>query len=182
VARFGQDETVIVHRQGMVARLHKITHQEDTMVTTGRIIQALRDTNATEARIDADGLGAGVYDRLHEQKYPAKEMRSGFKAIDSEQFLNTRAEWYWNLRKLFEAKEIDIGTDEDLASQLSKLKYKITSKGQIQIESKEEMKRRGLRSPDRADALMLAFAVLPKPKQYSFTAPGQISSSGAPLP
>ena len=182
VARFGQDETVLVHRRGKVARLYKATHQEDTMATTGRIIRALRDTNATEARIDADGLGAGVYDRLHEQKFPAKEMRSGFKAIDSEQFLNTRAEWYWNLRKCFENKEIDIGEDEELASQLSKLKYKITSKGQIQIESKEEMKRRGLKSPDRADALMLAFANLPKKTSYSFSAPSQISSSGIPLP
>lgn len=169
VARFGQDETVIGHRQGPVFKLHTISHQEDTMVTAGRVIKALRETLASEARIDGDGLGAGVFDRLKEQKFPAKEMRAGFKAQDTEQFLNTRAEWYWCLRQHFESKNIDIGTDEELASQLSKLKYKITSKGQIQIESKDEMKRRGLKSPDRADALMFAFAAIPEKKKLNMT-------------
>jgi len=72
------------------------------MQTTGRIIAALEETQATEARIDADGLGAGVYDRLNEQGKPAIEMRSGFAAKDPEHFLNARAEWFWGIRERFE--------------------------------------------------------------------------------
>ncbi len=160
IARYGEDETVIILRRGPVARIVKTTFQEDTMRTTGRVITALGDTGATEARIDADGLGAGVYDRLNEQGKPAVEMRSGQSPRDKEQFLNARAEWFWGLRERFECGDIDLDKDEDLAAQLANIKYKFTSKGQIQIESKDEMKRRGVHSPDRADALMLAFAAI----------------------
>ena len=62
------------------------------------------------------------------------------------------------MRERFESGDIDIEDDEELISQLSNIKYKINSRGQIQIESKDDMKKRGLPSPDRADALMLAFA------------------------
>jgi phage terminase large subunit len=162
IARYGEDETVIVYRQGTCARVLTTSMQESTMQTSGRIIQALRSTSAIEARIDADGLGAGVFDRLNEQGQPVVEMRSGGSARDKEQFLNARAEWYWGLRERFEKGEIAIDKDEELAAQLSDIKYKFTSRGQIQIESKDEMKRRGVHSPDRADALMLAFANIAK--------------------
>jgi phage terminase large subunit len=160
VARQGQDESVIVLRRGPVARIHVATHQEDTMQTAGRIVRVLAETRAAEARIDAVGLGAGVYDRLAEQCLPVVEMQSGQAPLDSERFLNARAEWYWGLRERFEQGDIDLDEDEELAAQLANLKFKFTSRGQIQIESKEDMKKRGLRSPDRADALMLAFASL----------------------
>lgn len=159
IARYGGDETVILHRRGPVARIAKATFQEDTMQTTGRVIAALAATGATEARIDADGLGAGVFDRLHEQGKPAIEMHSGQSPRDKERFLNARAEWFWALRERFETGDIDID-DEDLAAQLANIKYKFTSRGQTQIESKDDMKRRGVHSPDRADALMLAYAAL----------------------
>lgn len=178
VARFGSDETVIVHRCGPVARIITTTHQEDTMETTGRVVMALNNTKAISARIDAVGIGAGVFDRLNEMGKPADEMQSGQSAQDPERFLNSRAEWWWGLRERFESGDIDIDNDEDLAAQLATLKYKPTSRGQIQVESKEDMKRRGLASPDRADALMLAFAALPKRPNYSFAYNGPVVSSG----
>lgn len=158
VARFGSDDTVIGQRRGPVARLLQVTRQEDTMTTTGRVIQALMDTNATEARIDAVGLGAGVYDRLHEQSKPAVEMQAGRAPKNSERFLNARAEWYWELRERFESMSIDLDEDEDLAFQLANIKYKPNSRGQIVIESKDDMKKRGLGSPDKADVMMMLFA------------------------
>lgn len=85
-------------------------------------------------------------------------MQSGQAPRDNERFLNARAEWFWGLRERFEAGDISLDKDEDLAAQLANIKYKFTSWGQIQIESKDDMKRRGVHSPDRADALMLAFA------------------------
>jgi len=177
VARQGSDETVIVDRNGPVARIYKVTMQEDTMQTTGRVVAALLDTGAVRAKVDAVGIGAGVVDRLKEMGKPVEEMQSGQAAQDSERFLNSRAEWWWGLRSRFESGDIDIDDDEELAAQLANIKYKFTSRGQIQIESKDEMKKRGLSSPDRGDALMLAFADVKRPEySYSYSGGGSVSS------
>lgn len=158
VARFGADETVIIHRSGPVARIIKTLPKCDTMELTGHVVHAIRETNASAAKIDAVGVGAGVLDRLVELNLPAADMQSGGASIDPEKYKNARAEWWWGLRTRFEEGDIDIENDEILISQLANIKYKITSRGQILIESKEEMKKRGLPSPDRADTLMLVFA------------------------
>ncbi len=157
VARFGSDETVIFCRYGNHARIHKVLPMSDTMETAGAVIQAIRETGATLAKIDSIGIGAGVFDRLNEQGIPVQEMQSGMAAKDKERFANARAEWWGELRTRFEEGEIDIPDDETLVSQLSAIRYKVNSRGQIQIESKDDMKRRGMASPDRADALMLVF-------------------------
>ena len=69
---------------------------------------------------------------------------------DKERFVNARAEDYWSLRELFEAEEIDIDElDDVLAAQLGSIKWTIDSRGRIKIESKDDMRKRGLPSPDR---------------------------------
>jgi len=161
VARYGADETVLIHRRGPVARLWKAIPMGDTMETAGEVRIALRETGADSAKIDTVGLGAGVYDRLKEQGSPAYEMNSGDAAADRERFANARAEWWWGLRSRFESGDIDIDGDEELVEQLANIKYKVNSRGQILIESKDDMKKRGRKSPDRGDALMLAFAKIP---------------------
>jgi hypothetical protein len=158
IARFGDDETVIGYREGARARILLTTAKEDTMQTTGRIVQAANKIDPSEIKVDSVGVGAGVVDRLNEQGYNVIEMNGGFASDDPEKYLNKRAEWYWELRERFEAGLIDIDpADEELASQLSNIKYKLNSKGKIQIESKEEMKKRELPSPDRADWLAYVF-------------------------
>lgn len=159
VARFGSDETVIMLRQGPKARIYKVLPMSDTMATAGEVIFALRETGAPLAKIDSVGVGAGVFDRMKEQDIPVVEMQSGASAQDKERYANARAEWWWALRSRFESGDIDIPNDEMLVAQLSGIRYKINSRGQILIESKDEMKRRGVSSPDRADALMLVFGV-----------------------
>jgi len=161
VARYGSDETVIMARWGPVARVVKVMPMSSTMEVAGEVIKALRETGTRNAKIDAVGIGAGTYDRLREQGKPVEEMQSGAASSDPEVYLNTRAEWYWGLRTRFETGDIDIENDPQLISQLSNIKYKINSRGQIQIESKEDMKKRGLSSPDRADALSLTFGKMP---------------------
>jgi hypothetical protein len=158
VARFGSDETVIMVRRGNRSHILKTLPMSDTMETAGAVIIAMRETGATLAKIDSVGIGAGVYDRLKEQKIPVIEMQSGASAKDKERFANSRAEWWWTLRDRFEQGTIAIDNDDTLISQLSSVKYKVNSKGQILIESKDEAKRRGVKSPDRADALMMLFA------------------------
>ncbi len=161
VARYGIDETVIIHHRGPHARVVKVVPMCDTMEVVGHVIRALQETKAIRAKIDAVGIGAGVFDRLREQNLPAEEMQSGAAAKDKDRYANARAEWWWDLRTQFESGEIDIADDEILISQLSNIRYHINSRGQIQIESKEDMKKRGVGSPDRADTLMLAFATKP---------------------
>lgn len=170
VARFGADETVICHRAGPVARIIKTIQKCDTMELTGIVVQQIRETASSVAKIDAIGVGAGVLDRLNELEMPAQDMQSGAAAKDPERYKNARAEWWWGLRTRFEDGDIDIENDEVLLSQLANIRYKVTSRGQILIESKEEMKKRGFPSPDRADALMLAFAETEEPYDDSYLA------------
>lgn len=157
VARYGEDRTVILERRGPVVRCRSVSQQEDTMQTAGRVAQALRETGASAAHVDVIGVGAGVVDRLREQGLPVVPVNVGEAAWDSERFTNRRAECFWALRERFEAEAIDLDpADEELAAQLSALKYKFDSRGRILIESKDDMRKRGMASPDQADALMLA--------------------------
>lgn len=163
VARFGTNETVVTLRTGNRAEIIKRFRHIDTMQTAGQVARLIQDCNAEVAKIDADGIGAGVYDRLKEQHFPVRAMHSGAKARDDTKFINARAEWWWNLRSRFEEGTIDIEDDDDLISQLSNIKYKLNSQGRIQVESKEDMRKRGVESPDLADSLMLAFAQAKNP-------------------
>jgi hypothetical protein len=157
VARFGSDSSIIMQRKGSVARILKTIRKNDTMELSGEVIVALRSTGAIIAKIDSIGVGAGVFDRLNEQEFPVFEMQSGGASSDKERYANARAEWWWNLRDRFESGDIDIEDDEELIAQLANIKYKVTSRGQILIESKDDMKKRGLPSPDKGDALMMVF-------------------------
>lgn len=159
VARFGTDRTVICVRQGShVIAINQ--HQKlDTMQTTGLVVKAINDYNPKSVRIDEIGIGAGVLDRLHELGHNQVEgINVGNKATDPEHFFNLRSELYDNLRARFEERTIVIPNDEDLIGQLASLRVEYTSRGQLKVEAKETMRRRSLPSPDKADALMLAFA------------------------
>lgn len=159
VARRGSSESVIVVRRGGVVRCVRARVGEDTMRTTGEVIRALRIHGAVIAKVDDVGVGGGVVDRLREQGEPAVGLNGGQRPQERQRFVNGRAEWYWELRERFEHGEIDIDPDDEvLAEQLCSIGYRLDSTGRIQIESKEEMRARGMASPDRADAMALAFA------------------------
>lgn len=159
VARYGNDKTVVYLRRGPVARPVIVTQKEATTTTTGRVILARRTTGATAIHVDGVGVGGGVHDQLIEQHEPSRDMQAGGQSIDPTRFWNKRAEWYWNLRDLFETGDIDIDPDDDeVVAQLSSLTWKPDSRGRVLIESKDDLRKRGLPSPDRADALALAFA------------------------
>ena len=164
VARFGTDKTVICLREGPRARIVKRINHSPTTVTTGTVMQLQRELSTPVAQVDGVGVGGGVVDMLAEYGAPAVDMQAGAAAFgeDAHRFKNVRAQWYWGLREAFEAGEIDLDpNDDDLAGQLAELRYTLDSRGQIVIESKDDMKKRGVNSPDDADALMLAFATQP---------------------
>ena len=156
VARYGSDRTVLCLRRGPVARVVGDYSKQSTTDTTGRVAAAKREHRVDEIRVDGVGVGGGVVDQLVEQGHPVLDMQAGSAATDPEHYLNARAEWYWALRQRAESGDLDIDpADDDLAAQLGAIKYRYTSRGQVQIESKDDMRKRQLPSPDRADALML---------------------------
>jgi len=160
IARYGDDSSVAIVRRG--GRVEWIDHwgKTDLMHTTGKVVNLIDRFKPPLVNLDVIGLGSGVYDRLIELKYKQANpinVQEKARGEEKEKFANLRAEIYKNLSDKFENGEISIPDDLELVAQLSSIKYKINSRGQLQMESKEDMKKRGVKSPDKADALALAF-------------------------
>jgi hypothetical protein len=166
VARFGSDRTIIALSRWPQTRVIADHSKLATTETTGHVVAAKREHAADEIRVDGVGVGGGVVDQLVELGHDVMDMQAGAAARDPEHYLNARAEWYWGLRERFEQGDIDLDPDDDeTAAQLGAIKYKYTARGQIQIESKDDMRKRKLPSPDRADAVMLTAGAVPPPEQ-----------------
>ena len=160
IAREGDDQSVFTVRQGNKVIYTDSWMKTDLMQTTGIILQKMERFNldAKHVNLDCVGVGAGVYDRLREQKIYINGIIAGGEPQDKEHYINIRAEMYDNLRKQLEANVISIPDDMDLGAQLSSIRFKIASDKKLQIISKEEMKKTyRIKSPDKADSLALAF-------------------------
>ncbi len=159
IARYGDDSSVACIRKGNQAFWFDHWAKTNLMHTTGKIVNLIDRFKPSMVNLDAIGLGSGVYDRLIELKHKvnAVQVQEKARGEDKDKFVNLRAEIYKNLASKFENAEISIPDDLELIAQLSSIKYKINSRGQLQMESKEDMKKRGTKSPDKADALALAF-------------------------
>lgn len=155
-ARFGADATVIAVRQGRdIVKL--IRHRgDDTMTVVGHVIDAIEEFKPTLVNIDEGGLGAGVVDRLKEQRYKIRGVNFGNKAKNPIMYGNKRAEIWGEMRDWL--KSASVPNDRFLKSDLISPKMKPDSRGTIYLESKKDMKARGLASPDAADAIALTFA------------------------
>ena len=157
VARFGSDRSVILRRQGNRVAEIRTFRNMDTMQLAGWVAAAIRETSPERVCVDEIGVGAGVVDRLKEQGLPVRGINVARRAHQERLFANVRAEGYWRLRELFKSGEIAIPNDHQLMGELAALRYSFDSQGRVLMESKEAMRQRGLPSPDKADALMLAF-------------------------
>lgn len=159
VGRHGTSETVIVERRGDHARVVYAHAGRDLMQTVGAIQRFFRGDRTLVVKVDDIGVGGGVVDRLKQLKMKVIGLNGGRRPKDQQRFVNARAEWWWHLREIFEAGDIDIDpNDEVLLEQLSSVRFGYDQFNRIFIESKDDMRKRGLSSPDRADALVLAFA------------------------
>jgi len=157
VARFGSDRSVILRRRGHRVEDIQTFRGMDTMQLAGWVAVAIRDCQPTQVYIDEVGVGAGVVDRLREQGYPVRGINVARAARQGDVFANLRAEGYWRLRELFASGQILIPPDNQLMGELAALQYSYDSLGRVIMESKEAMRSGGVPSPDKADALMLAF-------------------------
>jgi len=156
-ARSGADKTVIAIRRGrdLIGILR--FSGDDVMTTVGRIIDVIEKHKPVLVSIDEGGLGYGVVDRLKEQRYKVvKGVNFGWKSKNPAAWLNKRAEMWGTMREWL--RSASIPPDKLLKTDLTGPMMKPNSSGSIQLESKKEMKSRGLASPDSADALALTFA------------------------
>lgn len=110
--------------------------------------------------VDTVGLGGGIHDQLEEEKFETSAFnggRSPRRVSRKRRFLNQRADAYWELREKLEADEIALPRDPKLFDELVAVRWKPSSTGKVQIESKDDLKGRLGRSPDRADAVSMVF-------------------------
>lgn len=188
-ARFGPDQTVLAVRRGdlllelvawgqcdlseSVERIRSILDRVG--VTTGSSGAGVSATWGYSSRsrnrpvcvgrvvVDEVGVGAGVADRLGELGYNVEPFNGGRSPRDGDRFLNRRAEAYWHLRDLLERGEIALLPEEALADELLAQVWRPTADGKVMLEPKEALRGRIGRSPDRADAVVMAFAEPARP-------------------
>jgi len=163
VARFGGDRSALAKRQGNVLVEPIKTWQNKDLMELAGIVLSEYDAvpyskRPTAIYIDAIGLGAGLADRLRELDMPAVAVSVSETASLKDRFNRLRDELFWSCREWFEARDCKIPSDDTLIAELTGIRYKYLSTGKLKVESKDEMKRRGQRSPDVADAFVLSFA------------------------
>lgn len=164
VARFGDDESIIAIRHGRNARVTPWVRLQgvDTMGVASAVAQVYNEIDADAVFVDGGGVGGGVVDRLRQLNVPVIEVQFGAKAErpdpnnESVRYANKRAEMWGYLRAALSS--LCIPDDEDLIDQLSSPDYSFNNSDAIILEKKADMKKRGLPSPDRADALALTYA------------------------
>lgn len=154
VARFGGDETVIIKKAGNWITFEKIFSKKDTMETAGQVVRIVGQDRAVAIKIDSIGVGAGVVDRLREQGYHIVEVVGSHSPKNKKSYKNRRAENYFRLKELL--PELSLPNDDKLKAQMMAIRYRVLSDGLVIIEDKNEMRKRGLHSPDRLDAVVMA--------------------------
>jgi hypothetical protein len=175
VARFGDDESILCPVFDKSQQQEPEPHfHNDTMKLAGRVVQMIDRYRAKypsiiiHVKVDCDGLGVGVYDRLKEKQskdeLPGVKLHEchfggkGGKLKDSDpvKYSNSTGLMWGAVREALRTKALELYYDDKQISQLSNRKYTINSDGEIQLERKQDMKKRGVTSPDRGDALALA--------------------------
>lgn len=160
VAAYGSDKTVIAVRKGQKVTALNVYSQKNTRETAGLVRLHAHENETRKVSVDEIGIGRGVVDSLEENGFYDVGVNVSEKSSDPERYHNLRAELWWNMRELLDPEKDPIALlpDDELLSELASVKYKVDARGAIQIESKEDMKKRLGHSPDRADAVVLAFA------------------------
>lgn len=154
-ARFGDDRSVIATRQGLYCRPFRVYTKIDNMALAGYVAQAIEDTHADAVFVDA-GNGAGVIDKLRQMGFDVVEVHFGGKP-NRPRYVNKRSEMWFEMREWILAGGAipgDTALKQDLAAPV----YKFDVQDRVALESKDDIKARGLPSPDLGDALALTFA------------------------
>lgn len=159
-ARFGDDRTSIIYRRGRKSYNLKSHTKKNTMEVAGIVHKIIKTDNPDYVCVDVGGLGAGVVDRLFELgcENVVLPINSGESPLDAELYVNKRSEMWGLCKKWFENFPVELPDVDSLHADICATKYSYDSLNRLVMEPKEKMKKRGLRSPDEADALCLTFA------------------------
>lgn len=156
VARYGDDMSVICIRKGQAVLEIKKYRELNTMELSSVVSQAISEYRPAAVFIDSGAMGAGVVDRLRQLGFRVTEVNFGSRAADDKHYANKRAEMWGRMREWL--KTGSLPADKELMNDLTAPEYSFDMKERIILERKEDMKKRGLASPDSADALALTFA------------------------
>ena len=157
VARYGSDKSVICLRRGHRVERLIAFEKIDTMRLADEVRDIAETLGVPAVFVDETGVGGGVVDRLQQLRVPVYGVEGGGKANRSSQFENLRAETFWEVARRLREREMSLPPDNELAAQLLAMRYEVSSAERIRLDSKPQLRRKGVASPDRADALALAF-------------------------
>lgn len=163
-AEYGDDRTAIVFRHGRVVFRIETYEKKGPMEVAGMLARYWLDFKPDALVVDRIGIGSGIVDRLKEQNIPVIGINSAQRADDAQTYANKRAEMWWVMKDWIDDYPVRLPNDMALASDLSAPGFKHTSNGLKLLESKDDMRARGIRSPDIGDALALTFAVAVAPQ------------------
>jgi phage terminase large subunit len=175
----GGDENVLAEVRGNKARIVAAWREQDTMRACGEFIRLFRGARLTQAAVaecvrgDNGGGGQVMLDRLHELGWAVQRDNAGERAENAENYFNRSAETWCEGAKAIERGEIILPDDDTLAAQLTSRKEVPRSDGRRQLESKEQMRKRGVGSPDRADAVLGALRLPRRTAPVGFAGPGR---------
>jgi len=160
VARFGGDRTALAKRRGTIVTSVRTWKNLDLMQTTGAIVAEYRtaEKRPTVILVDSIGLGGGVVDRLRELELPVRGINVSEVPSVAGTYMNLRTELWFKMKGWLEARDCRLPRDEELVHELTTPRFSFTSSGKLKVEGKDDMKRRGLPSPDKADAVCLTMA------------------------
>ena len=155
VARFGDDRSVIIRRQGLAAYVPRVFGGLDNMAVADAVVNEIINFRAHTVFVDA-GRGEGVIDRVRQLGFHVVEANYAAQAMDPARYINRRAESWDRMRKWLESGG-SIPDDDELKEELSVPTYSFDASNRMVIEKKERIKERMGKSPDLADALSLSF-------------------------
>jgi len=156
VARYGNDRTVFFKRKG-----HKITdykiYEKQGIIDTGNYLMDFvgRTNNKIHIKIDDTGVGGGLTDYMQKYGFNVTPINFGGRAKDSDKYFNTISEMWFEFRDLL--PKISIPDIPELTAELSSREWTLDTQARRRVESKDDYKKRGNRSPDLADALLICF-------------------------
>lgn len=163
-ARLGKDSICVAYRRGRNLEKFERWQKMTTTNLAGKLAQVINKEKPTKMFIDVGGLGVGIYDMLVDMGYNniVVAVNFGSKAI-SERYANKRAEMYGEAKDWLQASPCSINNNnkkdaDALQAELCSVGYKYNNRQELLLEKKEDLKERGLPSPDLADAFVLTFA------------------------
>lgn len=156
IARFGENSSVLIYRQGRKVFEPIVLPKQDLMMTAHFIAETIKKERPVQVFVDGSGIGSGVVDRLRQLNFSVVDVNGGNTSINP-RFLNKRAEMWWEMKEYIEAT-CELPKDQRLKEELTCVEYDYTDKGRIRLDRKSDIMDEYGFSPDRADALALTFA------------------------